>query len=251
MANYNSIAKHFDVITKMMTDYTKEAKTMQAIFKAHNVATVFDMACGTGSHVIELSKLGYQCTGADISEGMLQVAKEKADQIGLDIDFIQADMKSFKVNKKFDAILGLYAMGYLVDIEDLKEAFNNVRDAIRTGGVFYFNTLNASFENESNGPSLLNRPIFYFDIPANDHKLKIVRFNNTVYKGETQEWTSTYFIDEGQGVKMEVMHQVYRLHTKEGLEELLNQYGFKLIDVSYSDVPTFKKWDMFVVAVAV
>ncbi len=50
-----------------------------------NPDLVCDLACGTGNITIPLAKRGYDMTGVDISEDMLNIAREKAD--GLDILF--------------------------------------------------------------------------------------------------------------------------------------------------------------------
>ena len=41
---------------------------------------IIDIGCGTGRHSIELAKRGYSITGIDLSESLLQKAREKAKQ---------------------------------------------------------------------------------------------------------------------------------------------------------------------------
>ena len=55
-----------------------------------NPDLVCDLACGTGNITIPLAKRGYDMTGVDISEDMLNIAREKAD--GLDILFLNQSM---------------------------------------------------------------------------------------------------------------------------------------------------------------
>lgn len=55
-----------------------------------NPDLVCDLACGTGNITIPLAKRGYDMTGVDISEDMLNIAREKAD--GLDILFLHQSM---------------------------------------------------------------------------------------------------------------------------------------------------------------
>ena len=42
-----------------------------------NPDLVCDLACGTGNITIPLAKRGYDMTGVDISEDMLNIAREK------------------------------------------------------------------------------------------------------------------------------------------------------------------------------
>jgi ubiquinone/menaquinone biosynthesis C-methylase UbiE len=73
---------------------------------------VLDIGCGTGRHSIALTKMGYEMTGLDLSDGMLEVARRKATAAGLDIRFLKADAtggypEEFGVIGRFDACICL------------------------------------------------------------------------------------------------------------------------------------------------
>ena len=55
-------------------------------------ASILDIGCGTGRHSIELAKRGYQMTGLDLSEKMLEVAKTNARE--LKIEWVNADARN-------------------------------------------------------------------------------------------------------------------------------------------------------------
>ena len=69
--------------------------------------SIIDIGCGTGRHSIELAKRGYDVTGLDISDKMLDEAREKAEDLGLKIDFIHRDATNFNLDKKFDLAICL------------------------------------------------------------------------------------------------------------------------------------------------
>ena len=52
---------------------------------------ILDLGCGTGRHAIALVREGYKVTGIDISAGMLEVARRKAAEAGVEVEWIQAD----------------------------------------------------------------------------------------------------------------------------------------------------------------
>jgi len=65
---------------------------------------VVDLGCGTGIFAIGASLLGASSVKAyDLDDGALAIAKDNADALGCDIDFIQADIS--EVEGKFDTAL--------------------------------------------------------------------------------------------------------------------------------------------------
>jgi len=56
---------------------------------------IIDIGCGTGRHSIELSKRGYSITGIDLSESLLQKAREKALQKRFANKLLKARRKKF------------------------------------------------------------------------------------------------------------------------------------------------------------
>jgi 2-polyprenyl-3-methyl-5-hydroxy-6-metoxy-1,4-benzoquinol methylase len=63
---------------------------------------LLDLACGEGSFAITLAKQGKQVTGVDASTRMLQIARIKAAEGGVNVQFIEMDMRSldFIVDKE-------------------------------------------------------------------------------------------------------------------------------------------------------
>ncbi|KIL43319.1 peptide chain release factor N(5)-glutamine methyltransferase [Jeotgalibacillus campisalis] len=65
---------------------------------------------GTGSGIIavtlKLERPSWKVTGADLSEDALRVAKENADKLNAEVDFVQSDLfSSFKPDQTFDVVL--------------------------------------------------------------------------------------------------------------------------------------------------
>ena len=60
-----------------------------------NKATrILDVGCGTGRHAIELARRGYDITGVDRSDSMLNRAREKAAAEGVNVNFRNGDARS-------------------------------------------------------------------------------------------------------------------------------------------------------------
>lgn len=59
-------------------DYKSEAKQVDILLQKYgqNIKKIINYGCGTGRHDIELSKLGYDCSGIDVSPLMIDIAKK-------------------------------------------------------------------------------------------------------------------------------------------------------------------------------
>jgi len=73
---------------------------------------ILDIGCGTGRHSIELAKRGYNVTGIDLSECMLERAIEKAKESKVKVEFIKADARDLKFEKEFDLALIICGGGF-------------------------------------------------------------------------------------------------------------------------------------------
>ncbi|OQX90476.1 MAG: hypothetical protein B6D57_02925 [Candidatus Coatesbacteria bacterium 4484_99] len=99
-------------------------------------AHILDLCCGVGRHSIELARRGYKITGIDRTRSYLDRAKQSAMEENLtNIEFIEADMRTFCSPDTFDAVINLYtSFGYFEDPEDDKRVLQNIHKSLRAGG---------------------------------------------------------------------------------------------------------------------
>jgi SAM-dependent methyltransferase len=73
------------------------------IDKFHNKApqSILDIGCGTGRFINHLSENCPDCTGVDFLPEMVEFAKLRYNHI----DFIQGDMRSFRLDRTFDLLI--------------------------------------------------------------------------------------------------------------------------------------------------
>lgn len=107
-------------------------------------ADIIDLACGSGRHSILFADRGFNVTAVDLSENLLNVARKNAENLGLTIDFVNADLRNFCITSKFDLAVNLFtSFGYFEsDIENYL-LFSDACDLLKPGGYFvidYFNT---------------------------------------------------------------------------------------------------------------
>ena len=131
-------AELYDAMYLSGLDFTSQ--TNELIVKYLNEAgakKILDMSCGTGAQCIELSLAGYNVTATDLSDPMLEKAREKAKLNNVDIEFKQADMKSVSVEKQQGIISIFNSIGFLSK-EDFAATLQNASNNLENDGVFIF-----------------------------------------------------------------------------------------------------------------
>lgn len=102
-------------------------------------ATLLDIGCGTGSHVLELARRDYSCTGIDMSADMLEIAERKTTESSLTNmpNWIVGDARNFKADGPFDMAIMMFAViSYLTTNDDLLSALRNIRRHLAPGALF-------------------------------------------------------------------------------------------------------------------
>ena len=108
---------------------------------------ILDIGCGTGRHAIELARRGYQVTGFDLSEAQLRLAREKAAQAGVVVEFQRRDATQPHFNQEFDAAIMFCEGAFpLMETDEKNHAIlRHAGAALRPGGKLLLTTLNALF----------------------------------------------------------------------------------------------------------
>ena len=79
-----------------------------------------DIGCGMGQAAVYLAKLGWQTTGVDAVERALRVARRRAADAGVNVEFVQGDVTHLDragINGPFDLLLDLGCFHILLDQE--------------------------------------------------------------------------------------------------------------------------------------
>jgi ubiquinone/menaquinone biosynthesis C-methylase UbiE len=106
---------------------------------------VLELACGSGRLTIPLAKEGVNITGLDISEDMLNLAKVKASRSGVNIRFIQGDMRSFDLREKFKLIfIPAQSLSHLHTREEIENCFACIRRHLTDEGRCLIELFNSS-----------------------------------------------------------------------------------------------------------
>lgn len=140
MSAYESLARSYDRLTNDIS-YPEIADFIESVLQQTDCRpkTVLDLACGTGSLSLELSRRGYQVIGADISEDMLIQASEKACKEKNRPFFICQPMQELELPEPVDLIVCcLDSLNYLTEPADLRQTFQRAYASLRDGGAMVF-----------------------------------------------------------------------------------------------------------------
>ncbi len=99
--------------------------------KAH----VLDVCCGTGRVARHLARRGFTITGVDASPAMLEFAVRDVPEG----TFVEADARELQLPRQHDAAICTFdSVSYFLTYEDLRSTFRGVFDALKPGGLFFF-----------------------------------------------------------------------------------------------------------------
>jgi SAM-dependent methyltransferase len=123
-------------------DYRGECDLVEAAVARHTrqrPRTLLDIGCGTGGHSIELAGRGYEVTGVDLSQSMLDEAARKS--VALPTSQRPAwqcgDARDFDTSRAFDLGIMMFAVvGYLTTNDDVLAGLRNIRRQLKQGALF-------------------------------------------------------------------------------------------------------------------
>jgi SAM-dependent methyltransferase len=103
--------------------------------KLSQKVNILDLCCGTGQLAKYLLEKRYYVTGLDLSETMLNYARQNAPAA----KFIQGDVRSFKLSSSFDAVICTPDnLNYILTLQELTSVFQNVYTTLSDKGIFVF-----------------------------------------------------------------------------------------------------------------
>ena len=199
MNSYTDFAYIYDSLMHKDIDYEKWADYIENLFIMYDVNPdlVCDLACGTGNITIPLAKRGYDMTGVDISEDMLNIAREKAD--GLDILFLNQSMTDLDLFGTMGAFL------CMIDPDGL--FIFDISTEYKLKNVIGSNTFVHSDKN-----------IFY------------TWQNRFIEKRKLSDMFLTFFVKQGKKYSRFEERHLQRAYSVNELTLLLKKAGFKTVD---------------------
>lgn len=136
MTVFDKYSEYYDLLYKDK-DYEKETNYIIKLIKKYKpeTQTIMDIGCGTGKHSNILANNDYNVLGIDLSETMLNIAREKINNV----DFQLGDARTYRTSKVFDVVISLFHVAsYQTTNDDLKKYFETAFMHLDKDGIFIF-----------------------------------------------------------------------------------------------------------------
>jgi len=135
-------AEYYDIFYRDKP-YASEAACVHQLFRKFTQGQckrLLELACGTGSHALELEKLGYEIVATDYSEDLLTIARRKVKDAKSRVQIQVQDMRRLSVaGAPFDAAYCLFdSIGYVQTNAAIRQVLDGVHAHLRAGGLFVF-----------------------------------------------------------------------------------------------------------------
>ncbi|SEB40452.1 class I SAM-dependent methyltransferase [Paenibacillus sp. GP183] len=187
--------------------------------------TIVDLGCGTGNIAIPLGLAGFDVTGIDLSEDMLAVARQKAEQRSLLkgglLTWVHQDIREWQLVERVDAVISFCdCLNYLLEETDIVQAFQHTYRGLKPGGLFLFDVHTPKqLQNYADDqPFCLNEEdIAYIWTSEYDEKRMEIDHALTIFVQDEEKKDSFQRIEE---------HHSQRAYPLKWLEQQLLAAGF-------------------------
>jgi ubiquinone/menaquinone biosynthesis C-methylase UbiE len=216
--DYREYAEYYDLIYSAK-DYATRARLIKKEIKNNKKSKgkeFLEVACGTGKY-LEYFKNSFNCTGLDINEHMLKIAKKKYPNI----NFVKGNMINFNLRKEFDVVACLFSsIGYVQTYSNLKKTISNFTKHLKSGGLM---VIEPWFDKS-------NFKVGKISMNTYDGKdIKIARMVASKKKGDMSIMDFHYLIlEKGKEPRHIVGRHNMGLFSKEKTIEIMKKVGLRV-----------------------
>jgi len=228
-------ARHYDLIYADKP-YEREAQFVAELLGRRS-GTLLDLACGTGRHALAFARIGFEVTGVDYGDELLERARRNAAEAGERIEFELGDMRTFD------------SIGYPLSDEGVVAALSTARNHLEPEGALAVEFLHAPAALARSSPTRVRR----WPTPEGG---RLVRISETEIDPPTSKMSVAYELFElepdGAGYATGANVQENRFFTVPEMEGLLHSAGLstECFVAAYAQEPeiTDETWHVLALA---
>ena len=131
------------------------------VAQGRSAGRVVELGVGTGRIAVPTAASGVSVVGVDASEGMLAIARERAELAGVELDLRLGDMRDPPVEETFPLVtIPFRSLLHMESDDDRRSTLGGVRRLLEPGGRFVFDVFAPSADDidETHGRWLEREP---------------------------------------------------------------------------------------------
>lgn len=189
---------------------------------------ILEVACGTGRVTIPLVNSGKDVYALDYSEAMLDILKEKIENLNIEkekIKLLCQDMRNMKIDEKFDVILiTSNSVNHLEKTEDFEKMLDSANSLLSDDGILVFDALKPKFKFLTRN---MNEKYDEEEFTLSKTGEKITVCENSKYDHATQINNVNYYYTNSEN-ETTILNIKVRLYFPQELDYIISKSKFKI-----------------------
>ena len=225
LINYpDGIIKYNDMFRHTLLGYDEIVDVLFDIFERHDVNSILDLGCGTGTFLEKLYERGkYKCVGIDRNSETIQFALEKVKNKSLPIDFVLGDCLTYEFSEQYDSVIEMFVpFSKISQIKMIENAHNHIKE----DGLIVFMVCEEIPDSLQSDSKVL---ITY----SENENTKCARIEPWDKEGKYLQWNPLLLIEENGKFKYFIDHDEIELFNKKELHTYLEEVeklGYKILE---------------------
>lgn len=223
--SYDNFSGFYDSLT-LDVNYKKRTEYILSVFEKYDKkpTLLLDLACGTGSFSVEFAKNKISVIGVDKSVGMLNKAREKVQNSGLDVLLLNQSAEQLDLYGTVDgAVCCLDSINHITNYKKIEKAFKKVSLFLEKDRLFVFD-VNTLFKHKK----ILSGKTYTLE----EKNVFCVWQNSECSKNGVVDISLDFFSKQPNGTYTRYSEAFSeRAYSNEELTVALNKAGFEVLDI--------------------
>ncbi len=222
----NGFEHIYDEMYQTFINYSDEYLFYNSIREKYHKEYVVELGCGSGNLAKHFIEAGFDYTGLDLSQDMINLSKNRNPKG----DFIQGNITNFSLNKKVDlALITGRTTSYLFTNADINNALSSISKNLNNDGILCFDFIDAArfFKEIKGGKKVVHTAYFNEKEYSRESFLKETTEDNFMF-----QWDASYYEKaENTTTLITKDSSIVRAFTKEEWKLLLYLNDFELLEM--------------------